>query len=527
MDMTEANGDSPDGAAPLEQQVRGRIETLSYLPTTANIAIKFIELGKNPEADPGEYAKVISSDSSLSARLLSLSNSSWFGVRNKVTKVQVAVNLLGLGTVRTLAISYCATGLHNELHLDPSESKMFWLACLCKAVAAKVYASLRDEGCAEEAFAAGLFQDFAIPVMYATAKDRVLGTLTNQGLCWKALLEAERASFHLDHAELARSIAQKMELPDLYVDAVAFHHNHEQLRRFIDREVLADAIYAASLFPHVLEGWNTDDAEELRSFVAAHAACSPEEYLEKVQQEFDDLYRYFEQGAESAITLSELMASATKEIADNTTRLVGTMHDLMQQIASSGQQMHQIMREHDRIEEAAARDALTGAFNRDGFFSRAEEVLAQASRYGIQFAVAYVDIDRFKRQNDQHGHAHGDVVLRKLVETMRRTIGPEDLIGRLGGDEFVMLVKDRSRDDAEQTVRRLITETAGREYPSEGVVRPPVTVSAGVLWVNVPGKRLPLEKLIETADALMYEAKRRGGNDLCLRTIDMSAQPAA
>ena len=90
------------------------------------------------EAGPGEYAKIICSDSALSSKLLSLANSSWFGVRNQVTKPLMAINLLGLGTVRTLAISYCLTGLHNNLGLSADESRTFWTASLSKAVAARL-----------------------------------------------------------------------------------------------------------------------------------------------------------------------------------------------------------------------------------------------------------------------------------------------------------------------------------------------------------------------------------------------------
>lgn len=125
-------------AGTIEQQVLARIESMSCLPITAAVAMKFMELGKDPQAGSSEYSKVISSDSSLSTKMLSMANSSWFGIRNKVTKVQVAVNLLGLGTVRTLAISYCLTGLHNELRLTADESSMFWMASLYKAVAARM-----------------------------------------------------------------------------------------------------------------------------------------------------------------------------------------------------------------------------------------------------------------------------------------------------------------------------------------------------------------------------------------------------
>ena len=152
---------------PLDQLVRARVASLSYLPTTTAVAMKFMELGRNPEADPADYATVIGSDAALSSKILGLANSSWFGVRNRVTKPQVAVSLLGLGTIRTLAISYCLTGLHNDLALTPEESQMFWSASLCRAVAAKQFASHFEPATGEEAFACGIFQDFAVPLMYS------------------------------------------------------------------------------------------------------------------------------------------------------------------------------------------------------------------------------------------------------------------------------------------------------------------------------------------------------------------------
>jgi HD-like signal output (HDOD) protein len=214
--------------------------------------MKFMELGKDPEADPNEYARVIASDASLCSKILALSNSSWFGIRNKVTKPQVAVNLLGLGTIRTLAISYCLTGLHNDLKLSPDESRMFWSASLCKGVAAKQYAAHFDESLAEEAFTCGIFQDFAVPLTYSLAKEKVLGWLRDPALDAQARLQSERAVFRLDHAEIARMIAQKLELPEMFVDAVAFHHNATSLHEFVSKPVLADATYVASLFPHEL-----------------------------------------------------------------------------------------------------------------------------------------------------------------------------------------------------------------------------------------------------------------------------------
>src|SRR5687768_14813936 len=290
-----ASSSSPTITTPLllEQQVRQRLDALAYLPTTVAVAMKFIELGKEPEPDSGEYAKIIGSDPSLSAKVLALANSSWFGIRNRVTRPQMAINLLGLGTVRTLAITYCLTGLHHDLNLTPDESRMFWSASLCKAVAAKQYANHFDAGVAEEAFACALFQDFAIPVMYAVAKDKLHPLLQDTGIDCATRLLREREIFRLDHAEIGRMVAQKLELPDMFVDAVAFHHDLASLERFAGSPVVAEAVHLSSLFPHMLNGWNRQDAQKIREFVSARgAAATPldvDQFLEGVQEEFDQL----------------------------------------------------------------------------------------------------------------------------------------------------------------------------------------------------------------------------------------------
>ena len=295
--------------ASLEQQVRTRIESLSYLPTTVAVAMKFVELGKDPDAEPSEYAKVISSDSSLSSKLLSLANSSWFGVRNKVTKPQTAVNLLGLGTVRTLAISYCLTGLHNDLRLNPEESRMLWSASLCKAVAAKQYALQFDKKMGEEAFTAALFQDFAMAILYAVAREPMGAVLQDPQLNWQARLQKERDLFRLDHAEMGRVVAQKLELPDVFVDAVAFHHNQEHLQ-----EMLAQAGAGGSrprglalpALPGRLERPGCRGAAAVPG--RAHATVTePAALLEAIQKDFNQIYGYFEDGGQSHMNLAELL----------------------------------------------------------------------------------------------------------------------------------------------------------------------------------------------------------------------------
>ena len=512
-----ANGNAGNGV--LEEQVRQRIENLSYLPTIASVAIKFIELGKNPEAEPAEYAKVISSDTSLSTKLLALANSSWFGVRNKVTKPNLAVNLLGLGTVRTLAISYCLTGLHNDLKLGADESRMFWSSALCKAVAAKQYAKHFSDKLAEEAFAAGLFQDFALTVMYATAKEMVLPLMGDPTIDWKQRLEREREIFRLDHAEIGRMVAQKLELPDVFVDGVAFHHNYESLVEFLESKVMADAIYAAGLFPHTLDVWNRADAEELRKFVVdqSTAAGKPrtmEHFMEETQKEFEQLYAFFESGSSSPRKITEMLEVATREAADTTTRLVGSVQALLQERAclagAGGPGVNPMPEERKPSEE---RDLVTGTLNRQGLLGRATQALTRAYRNATPVSVALFDVDDLERLNARHGPHYGEAALKNLAGMIAEAVRAEDLVGRVKGTQIAFVTFGRTHEEMSHLLQAIVARFTGQPL-NKGKAPVKATASVGLAYVPAGKAGGPLETLIGAAQKLLEVAQKLGGNRL-------------
>lgn len=149
-------------------------------------------------------------------------------------------------------------------------------------------------------------------------------------------------------------------------------------------------------------------------------------------------------------------------------------------------------------EERAEHDPLTGLLNRAG----AETMLAGFTR---PFAIALIDLDEFKRVNDEHGHAEGDRVLREVADILGRGRAG-DVKARWGGEEFLVALKGAAVDEVESWVaRRLATvrhevEVGGR----------PVTFSAGVSLVGGPG----LDEALAAADAALYEAKAAGRNQV-------------
>jgi len=159
------------------------------------------------------------------------------------------------------------------------------------------------------------------------------------------------------------------------------------------------------------------------------------------------------------------------------------------------------------FEEVAAIDALTGLHNRrwlDETFSRQVE---RAVRSGRPLTVLLIDIDHFKRLNDERGHQAGDEALREVSTTLAAAVRPRDSLARYGGEEFAVLVPDVDGQQAVQVAERLREAVASRALPAAG--RTTVTISVGVA-VKRPEDTLAL--MLGRADAALYRAKQAGRN---------------
>jgi diguanylate cyclase (GGDEF)-like protein len=215
---------------------------------------------------------------------------------------------------------------------------------------------------------------------------------------------------------------------------------------------------------------------------------------------------------------SWLMVQAASEGADNTGHLVRTVHELMQQAASMGMEMNQLLQSHSKLEDKSNHDPLTGLLNREGFINKAKDLLPRVARYGISLGMVYLDIDGFKSINDRLGHEFGDRALKNAADRMAEATRQQDLLGRMGGDEFALLLYDCKEPEAEQIVRRILSHVAA-EPVCKGKQSTKLALSAGLLYVRPSNRVRSLDTLLSAADHLMYEAKQAGGNQMQRRIV--------
>jgi len=165
--------------------------------------------------------------------------------------------------------------------------------------------------------------------------------------------------------------------------------------------------------------------------------------------------------------------------------------------------------------ERTVRDALTGLYNRAYFLDQLGPLADASANRGLGLAVLMLDIDDFKRINDTHGHAAGDVVLREVAGVLRESTRPEDLVARYGGEEFILALPVAAPDQATERAERIRTNLAARRIVvDETTLR--VTGSLGLAYAPADGVRIP-GAMIVAADHCLYQAKNGGRNRVVFR----------
>ena len=176
----------------------------------------------------------------------------------------------------------------------------------------------------------------------------------------------------------------------------------------------------------------------------------------------------------------------------------------------------------ERVRQLAYVDGLTGIFNRRFFELRISEEIERARRFQTGMAVIMVDIDHFKRLNDEFGHLLGDEVLRQVSSIFHQQLRKIDVVCRYGGEEFSILLSQTNLQHAVSVAEKLRRMVETWQFP--GVPRP-VTISAGA--ATYPDHGTTRDDLVKAADAGLYAAKQAGRNRVFLAPVGGKSSAAA
>ena len=181
---------------------------------------------------------------------------------------------------------------------------------------------------------------------------------------------------------------------------------------------------------------------------------------------------------------------------------------------------------HERLQEQATTDPLTGLCNHRHIHERLEEEFARASRSGSALGVMMLDMDNLKFFNDSCGHLVGDESLRFAAGLFTKALRVSDILGRYGGDEFLAILPETGREQAEQVGQRIVSLLAEHPFSVADSGQPvALGVSIGVACYPEDGRGT--RELLALADAALYDAKGRGGGRVVAARGNVSEPPAA
>lgn len=196
--------------------------------------------------------------------------------------------------------------------------------------------------------------------------------------------------------------------------------------------------------------------------------------------------------------------------------IVFTYAALLPVIATSGFLLMCGERLNKHLSRLATLDPLTGVFNRRTMTELASKAIAASKRHGRALSLLIIDIDHFKRINDQFGHEAGDLALCRFVQLVGEVMRESDVIARLGGEEFVVILPDSDERTAIDIAERIRQRLGDSDFFISGWQVPlRVSIGVGTLGPEISD----LETLLRTTDHAMYEAKRGGRN----RVVAVSA----
>jgi putative nucleotidyltransferase with HDIG domain len=233
---------------------------IDRMPSLSTTVTKVLQICNQPQTSAKDLNQVISLDPVLTGRVLKLINSAYYSLPNKITSLTRAIIMLGLNTVKNLALSTAVVGtVGKEASFQSISMDQFWTHSICVGVTAKALAAKKGVAVQmrEECFVAGMLHDLGkivlsgcFPEQFALACNRV-----REGQ--DSLVRVEAEIFGFDHSSVGRMIAEKWQFNDVMINALGYHHE-PYLAKDTDRELVA-IVSVANMYANIFDFGSAGD----------------------------------------------------------------------------------------------------------------------------------------------------------------------------------------------------------------------------------------------------------------------------
>ena len=492
---------------------------LSYpsIPTLPTVAVKLLELTRNPDVSLTDIEKLVLSDQGLASRVLRTINSSFYGLESPCTTIKRALILLGLNSVKSLVLGFSLVDLTKNIDDSAAfDYEAYWRRAIYSAIAARQIALVTSACDSEEAFICGMFQDLGMLITYLVLKDNYADVLAAAGNNHEKLAELENEMLGFDHAQIGAAIVEKWKMPSHVIECIRHHHALDK----IDQEH-KNLVQVVALGRSAYEALGNDMPEQHM----ADLLCHSQEWFGQGDQDIGVL---LESIAVAAGDLAAILGQDIGELPDIQAMLSKANEQMTMFTLEAQQQVEQLRQIESDLNQQVDTDGLTGIGNRKKF-DRMFTMQFEHCRTGSKpLSVLIVDADHFKLINDNHGHQAGDAVLVGLAKRLSDCVRDSDTACRYGGEEFALIVPNMNAAVAEKLAGRILKSISDVPFDMSGVEgvseKLSLTVSIGVAAIDPadPDRFESATQLLAEADRALYAAKDAGRN--CVMVFNPNAK---
>lgn len=489
-----------------------RVCQVENLPSLPKVAMEVLRLTRDENVSVEALARVIQNDPALAAKLLKVVNSALFGLPRPVASIRQAMVILGLRTVKVMALSFSvvdALSTRSDAELD---MELYWKRSLCSAVAGRLLAKVVAPGQSEEAFVAGLLADLGMCALWKCAGKEYCRVFDAFDAGNRPLHEIEREQLGFCHAQASAALLRAWNLPAPVCDAVARHHDESEPPSGVPdlAQIVRAAAFVAEVFCDARGGGAGHLRTRCRQLLGIEEPAL-EGVLEGLTKFVNETAALLSVRIGRLSSYGELQAHASSQLAALSLRAEVERASAAREAEVVRCENSRLQEEKRAILELASTDALTRVANRAAFDQRLAEEVSRAGASNHFVGLIMLDVDNFKRLNDAHGHPAGDAVLREVAACVQQAAQHATLVARYGGEEFAVIVCENTGRQARELAEQIRRAVESRAVQHDGKCMQ-VTASLGVAWAQPGRASIRPEQLVEQADQQLYLAKRNGRN---------------
>jgi HD-like signal output (HDOD) protein len=261
----------------------------AQLPALPQSAIKLMELSRDPNKGPTDFAVPIEADAGLTGQILKFVNSAYFGFSREISNIKMAITLVGIRTIKNFALWSAVFSLMPNPKCGPFDLKRLWQDSLRRALFARSFAKTIGMKDCEEVFAAALLQDMAVPLLAKEKPADYLALLDERAKSGRRLSELEQEKFGFQHSEVAAAMARSWKMPEEFADMIQNHCDMAGVAGLKDKPGQV-AVALSSLLPSVSDQTWGECATFDQYFQQCKTGNTPEmkEFLAQVDKEYTE-----------------------------------------------------------------------------------------------------------------------------------------------------------------------------------------------------------------------------------------------